>query len=157
MRPFKVFFFVAFTSSFLCCYFPWLVGLPCNVLFFYRYSCQLDSIFRADLQQIGQLFSIRLNNWMMFYIMLIYYGNLYMILYQMCDVLIALLDNMGIVFTFSMGRLIMAIIVFQEDKLSIIRETARAFSPSIYLLSIWKQSFYMMWTDKIVPFFSSRN
>ena len=68
-----------------------------------------------------------------------------MMLYQMYDVLTVLLDNTGIEFTFSMGTLILAIIVLQEDKLSIIRETARAFTltPLIYLLSMWKRGFYM--------------
>ena len=48
-RPFKVFFFVVCTSSFLCCCFPWLVGLPCNELVFYRYYRELDSRFSRRL------------------------------------------------------------------------------------------------------------
>jgi hypothetical protein len=87
-----------------CCCFPWLVGLPCNGLFFFTDILARLIIFRADWQQIGQLLSIRLNYWMLFYIMLMYYGNLYMMLYQMCDVLTVLLDNTCIEFTFQWVR-----------------------------------------------------
>jgi len=125
--------------------------------FFTDILANLTLVFRADWQQIGQLLSNRLNYWMLFYIMFMYYGYLFMMLYQMYDVLTVLLENTGIVFTFPMGTLILAIIVLQEDKLSIIRETARAFTltPLIYLLSMWKRGFYMMWTNVIVPSFSS--
>ena len=131
--------------------------------FFIDILANLTLVFRADWQQFGQLLSIRLNYWMLFYIIMfmprfmLYYGYLFMMLYQMYDVLTVLLDNTGIVFTFPMGTLILAIIVLQEDKLSIIRETARAFTltPLIYLLSMWKRGFYMMWTNVIVPSFSS--
>ena len=60
--------------------------------FFIDILANLTLVFRADWQQIG-LLSNRLNYWMLFYIMFMYYGYLFMMLYQMYDVLTVLLDN----------------------------------------------------------------
>ena len=67
--------------------------------FFIDILANLTLVFRADWQQFGQLLSIRLNYWMLFYIIMfmprfmLYYGYLFMMLYQMYDVLTVLLDN----------------------------------------------------------------
>ena len=55
------FFPVIFGTSFLCIYFPWLIGLPVQVMLLYS---ELESIFREDrdLKQIKELLLIQKAN-----------------------------------------------------------------------------------------------
>lgn len=150
-RPFKLFFPVIFTVSFLCRYFPWLVGFPLFVFLFYSYGCQLNSIFRLDWQQIRELLSIPLNYWMLFSILLLYYGNLFLTLYDMYEIVVFLLDDTNIEFVFFLFPPLWSLVCILEEKLSLVEKIDEAFTPLTYLWVVWKKGLGMIWNREISP------
>lgn len=148
-RPFKVFFPAIFGISFLCMYFPWLIGLPVQVMLLYSYGIELESIFREDrdLKQIQELLLIPLNFWVLVYIMLLYELSFFLVLVRISDMFTFLLENTSIEFTCLMVSLTLSIVLSLEEKLSIIRETKRALMPVFYFLMVWIKISPMLWNE----------
>ncbi len=149
-RPFKVYFPFIFGISFLGLSFPWLIGLPVQVMHFYRYGIELESIFRVDrdLKEIGEILLIRSNFWMLLYILMLHQLSLFSLLFQIWAMFTFLLDNTCSYFTCFTVSYILNIIFSLEEKLSIIRETKRALMPVLFSLLMWINGFAMLW-DKM--------